>query len=83
MLAVSEGKRRKISYLTTKSCGMAKVVNLRMARKRAARTEQARNAAENRITHGVSKAGRDRAESDRESNLRFLDQHKIDTGGRR
>ena len=62
---------------------MSKVVNLRMARKRAARDEAARSAAENRRAHGVSKAERNRLGTERENSTRKLDQHKLETGVRR
>lgn len=62
---------------------MTEVVNLRTVRKRAARADAARSAAENRIAYGVTKAERERAVADRESLQRNLEQHKIETGGRR
>ena len=62
---------------------MTEVVNLRTARKRAARGQAERSAAENRLSHGVAKVDRERAAADRESLQRNLGQHKIETGGRR
>jgi len=62
---------------------MAEVVNLRTVRKRAARSQAERSAAENRLAHGVAKVDRERAWADRESRQRNLEQHKIETGGRR
>ena len=62
---------------------MTEVVNLRMARKRAARDEAGRNGAENRLAHGVSKMERKRMATDQESSQRMLDQHKLETGDRR
>ncbi len=62
---------------------MTEVVNLRTARKRAARNQAEHSAAENRLAHGVSKVDRKRAAADRDSLQRNLEQHKIETGGRR
>jgi hypothetical protein len=64
-------------------CGMTKVTNLRLARKRAAREKAAAKAAENRVAHGASKAERHRANAERESGRRKLDQHRVETGVRR
>jgi hypothetical protein len=61
---------------------MTEVVNLRMARKRAARGKAERRATENRLAHGVAKVDRQRATADRESREQSLNQHKIETGGR-
>ena len=62
---------------------MAEVVNLRTARKRAARRKTEASAAENRIAYGISKRERARAEADRDQALQRLDQHRIETGDRR
>jgi hypothetical protein len=62
---------------------MADVVNLRSARKRAARAKSAARAAENRLAHGLSKRERQRAQTDREQARQRLDQHRIETGDRR
>jgi hypothetical protein len=62
---------------------MAEIVNLRTARKRAARTKAEHNAAEQRLAHGVPKSERDHAVADRDKARQFLDQHRIDTGDRR
>jgi hypothetical protein len=62
---------------------MTEIVNLRMARKRAAREKAARSAAENRLAHGASKLDRKRTTADRDSNRRILDQHRIESGDRR
>ena len=83
ILAISEYKRRKTAPPSTMSCGMTKVVNLRMARKRAARNEAAQSASENRQEHGVSRVERVRLAVDREISVRKLDQHKIEKGDRR
>jgi hypothetical protein len=62
---------------------MAEVVNLRMARKRKARSDAESTAAENRIAHGIPKSQRDQAEADRKKAGRTLDQHRIEPGDRR
>jgi hypothetical protein len=61
---------------------MTEIVNLRTARKRAARNKADRSAAENRIANGVPKVDRMRAKADHDSHQRNVDQHKIETGGR-
>ena len=62
---------------------MAEVVNLRMARKRAARDKAAADAAANRLAHGASKSERAQSKADEEKSRRTLDQHRIETGDRR
>ena len=62
---------------------MAEVVNLRMARKRAARSKVESQAAENRHVHGASKSERTRTAADRDQVRKILDQHRIETGDRR
>ena len=62
---------------------MTEVVNLRMARKRAARSKAEGQAAEQRLAHGASKSERDQAAADRDKARQILDQHRIDTGDRR
>jgi DNA-binding helix-hairpin-helix protein with protein kinase domain len=62
---------------------MAEVVNLRIARKRAARSNAERNAAEQRLAHGASKSERDQTAADRDKARQTLDQHRIETGDRR
>ena len=62
---------------------MAEVANLRTARKRAARRKAEASAAENRIAFGISKRERARTQADRDQALQRLDQHRIETGGRR
>jgi hypothetical protein len=59
---------------------MAEIINLRRARKRMVRQQDARRAAENRIVHGRSKAERDLAEARRGKARRDLEQHRIDRG---
>jgi hypothetical protein len=62
---------------------MTEIVNLRMARKRAARSKADSHAAEQRLAHGTPKWQRDHASADRTKARRKLDQHRIDTGDRR
>jgi hypothetical protein len=62
---------------------MAEIVNLRIARKRAARGKSERLAAERRLEHGAPKRERDLARADRDKARRTLDQHQIETGDRR
>jgi len=69
--------------ITAQSALMTDVINLRTMRKRAARKEAERSAAENRITHGVSKSERGRVTTDEKRTQRMLDQHKIESGDRR
>ena len=80
---VGSFERGTFSQTATRSCGVTEVINLRVARKRAARAAAAKTAAENRQTHGVSKAERTRLSAERESGDRKLDAHKIETGARR
>ena len=62
---------------------MAEIVNLRTARKRAARNKAQGQAAENRRAHGVTKWERAQAAADRDKVSQTLDQHRIETGDRR
>ena len=62
---------------------MAEIVNLRMARKRAARSKAEQHAAEQRMAHGVSKLEHDKAEADLNKARRTIDQHLIEPGDRR
>ena len=62
---------------------MAEIVNLRLARKRAARSKAEGHAAERRLAHGASKAERDHVAADREQARHTLDQHRLETGDRR
>lgn len=57
---------------------MSSVINLRLARKRKAREDAERLAAENRAVHGRSKAEKlhDRQEAERTAT--FLDSHRVD-----
>ena len=62
---------------------MAEVVNLRTARRRAARQKAEASAAENRIAYGFPKRERAQAQAERDQALQRLDQHRIETGDRR
>ncbi len=62
---------------------MAEVVNLRMARKRAARSKAEGHAAEKRLLHGAAKWQRAEAEANRVKARQKLEQHRIETGDRR
>ena len=59
---------------------MAEIVNLRMARKRAARRKAESNAAEQRLAHGASRSERDQTAADRDKARQTLDQHRIEGG---
>jgi hypothetical protein len=62
---------------------MAEIVNLRIARKRAARSNAERSAAEQRLAQGASKSERKQAAADRDRARQTLDQHRIEPGDRR
>ena len=62
---------------------MTEVVNLRIARKRAARNKTESRAAERRLAHGAPKWEREQTEADRAKARQTLDQHHIETGDRR
>ena len=57
---------------------MAEIVNLRQARKRAARAEKERRAEENRTLHALPKRQRKQAAEETEQRLRRLDAHRLD-----
>jgi hypothetical protein len=59
---------------------MAEIVNLRTARKRKKRHQDAKQAAANRVAFGRSKADRKGATAHNEKASRTLDQHRIETG---
>jgi DNA-binding helix-hairpin-helix protein with protein kinase domain len=62
---------------------MAEIVNLRMARKRAARSKAEQHAAAQRIAHGASKSENDKAAADLNKARQTLDQHRIEPGDSR
>ena len=57
---------------------MGEVVNLRLFRKRTARAEKDRVAAENRALHGRSKSDRKADEAERQRGAALLDGHRRD-----
>jgi hypothetical protein len=59
---------------------MAKVVNLKNARKRRQRAEKEKEADANRAKHGTSKEERDAEEARKGARDRLLDSHKLDDG---
>jgi hypothetical protein len=59
---------------------MAEIVNLRIARKQANRRRDEKRAAEARVSHGLSKADRALAKTERAKFRRELDEHRIETG---
>jgi hypothetical protein len=59
---------------------MGDIVNLRTERKRASRRRDDLVGAENRATHGRSKADLQRETERRERAARHIDQHRIETG---
>ena len=60
---------------------MAELLNLRMARKRAKRQSDGRQAEVNRIAHGQPKHRRKLAAAQQDKASRDLDRHRIDKGG--
>ncbi len=60
---------------------MAKLINLRIARKRAKRREEESRAASNRLAHGQAKSQRKSKAAEWEKVRRNLDGHRIDKGG--
>ncbi|MGE3144197.1 MAG: DUF4169 family protein [Pseudorhodoplanes sp.] len=59
---------------------MGDIVNLRKVRKKAARAKQADRAAQNRLSHGRSKAERLGDQARRDLLLRNLDRHRLEHG---
>ena len=75
------GKQQPLPYIRVPfELGMAEIVNLRNARKRAMRRQREDSAASNRLAHGVSQAERSLAEAQVEKARRSLDSHRIETG---
>ena len=58
---------------------MGEIVNLRMARKRKAREDAARNAEQNRITFGRTKHERELTEAERALEAKKLEAHRRET----
>jgi hypothetical protein len=59
---------------------MGELVNLRRARKRKAGAEAEREAAANRLAHGLSKDERRRLNAEREAETKRLDAHRLRPG---
>jgi Domain of unknown function (DUF4169) len=59
---------------------MSEIVNLRTARKRANRRRDEERAAEARVSHGISKADRALAKTEKLKVRRKLDEHRIEIG---
>ena len=62
------------------SHAMGDIVNLRIARKRAKRRRDEREAAAARLTHGRSKSERTLTRANSDKAKRSLDHHRIETG---
>jgi hypothetical protein len=75
--------RARPIYLRLSSIGMAEIVNLRTARKRAERSKAERRAAENRQAYGASKRARADAAAEQDKLRQMLDGHRIEPGDRR
>ena len=56
---------------------MAEIINLRMARKRKARAEGEKNAADNRLKFGQTKAVREKNKAETARKTKHLDGHKL------
>lgn len=59
---------------------MGEVLNLRQARKRAARQRKEQSAAANRLLHGVNRAERSLGVARKAKSRRDLDRHRVTTG---
>ena len=59
---------------------MGEIVNLRKARKRAARQREDKRAAANRVKHGRTKAERTLQAARSEKQRRLIDAHEIEPG---
>jgi hypothetical protein len=60
---------------------MAEIINLRLQRKRKARSAKEATAAEKRAQHGLTKAERERLSAQRKLEFRRLEQHWRDESG--
>lgn len=58
---------------------MGEVINLRLARKAAARRTKEADAAANRLTHGRTRAERELAKAEKERAARLLDVARLDS----
>jgi len=59
---------------------MGEIVNLHKARKRAAKDDDSRRAAANRVKHGRTRAERELEAARAEQKRRLLDAHKVEPG---
>ena len=59
---------------------MGEVVNLWIARKRRRREDEARQAEENRVRHGLTKAEKTAARIERRRSIDVLDGHRLSKG---
>ena len=59
---------------------MGEVVNLRIARKRRRREDEARQAEENRVRHGLTRAEKTSARVERRRSIDVLDGHRLSKG---
>ena len=67
-----------MNWIRLQEFSMAEIVNLRLARKRAARGKAETQAAEQRRAHGIPKPERDRAAAERAQARKLLEQHRIE-----
>jgi hypothetical protein len=74
--------QQELPFRQTVEHRMADIVNLRIARKRSARTKDAERAAENRLAHGASKHERTEVAAERDKLTRTIDGHRIEPGDR-
>ena len=80
MLVSYSPTRAAVPGVSIDGTAMGDIVNLRKARKRAAREREGERAAANRMTHGRTKAERSLEAARSENSRRLLDAHKIDPG---
>ncbi len=58
---------------------MTEIINLRQKRKAKARTEKEKQASQNRVLHGQTKAHKQKQKIEAERTSRKLDGHKLET----
>ncbi len=58
---------------------MSDVINLRQQRKAKTRVEKEKNASQNRVLHGQTKAQKQKTKLESERGKRLLDGHKLET----
>jgi len=80
MLVSYSPTRAAMPGVSIDGTAMGDIVNLRKARKRAARERDGERAASNRMTHGRTKGERSLEAARSETARRLLDAHKIDPG---